>query len=323
MAGKNNDVGADIRMSALLLSALIKATDDELDTFVEKRSLDIDGSELRRVRDLLRELGALLKDSEDERWSHVLAAHRAIVGGEAEDDADEEAPDDIEETEPPDEPAQKPSLSDHPDIELPPSIENMLGAPEPPESIGSYPPSPWAEPTRAAELKARASSPLIAPPPVSDEPVPPSLVVPNATEPEMDASPDEEEGEENEEEEQEEHDVRHKTLPPAPMGEEVLPFASAPNPETPNSKSLPPPALASVIAGLPPMTVVSYAALCASCQAMPQRVAETHAKFGVTDGAARDSLDAVWKAKLAEDDRLHALWAALTDQFRSWLLELR
>ena len=96
-----------------------------------------------------------------------------------------------------------------------------------------------------------------------------------------------------------------------------------PNPATPETESLPPPALASVIAGLPPMTLVSYAALCASSDTMPTRLAETHAKFGVVSQAARDALDLAWQAKLNDDERLHQLWHALTQQFGDWLKRLR
>lgn len=168
--------------------------------------------------------------------------------------------------------------------DAPPTLREMLDAPLPDEQLGEFPPSPWTAISRAVERQTPAK-----PEPPPDDPAPPPIVRKPTTEP-----------------------------PEAPA-DEPLPFSERPNPHTPDAKSLPPTALASVIAGLPPMTVVSYAAFCASCEAMPQRLAETHAKFGVIGENARASLDDAWRRKLDEDARLHDLWQALTDQFRTWL----
>lgn len=387
MAGKDNDVGADIRMSALLVSALVKASDDELAGFLQKRqNLEIDEAQLMRVRDLIRELVHLLKAPSDDRWGDVDRAYDAIVGGDApparasahplEDEAGAE-----EMAGEPDPPAV------HPSIERPPALGELLGAPDPPPaSVRSYAPSPWVEPSRAHEHRHRNSAPLIAPPTAVAEPVPPPRVVPPAVvpaapasalgmaaggeleiadevsqagstviPPPMDSEPPRDgyasletppvataaealpppppaasqlagdtqppfDEDDEEETDRREPRTKTKTLPPVAMNDQALPFPSArPNPETPGISELPPEALASVIAGLPPMTVVSYAALAASSEALPVRRAETHAKFGVTDCAVRQSLDAAWQAKLDEDPRLRTLYTALHQQFRSWL----
>jgi hypothetical protein len=312
MPTKPSDVGAEIRMAALLMSALVKASDEELSRLGEKRSLAIEGRELQRVRDLLREMARLLRHPDDERWEHVAAACDAILGAPS-----EEAPmsEDGEE-----EGAEAPPSTPEPDdVTPPPSLDELLSISDsPPPSIGDFPPSPWTEPSRAVQSSVKASAPAIPPPPVS-EPAPPPMVTARNAEPPLPEAVDPP----LEESTADEGDERSRTLPPGPMESEALPFPSGPNPETPETESLPPPALASVIAGWPPMTVVSYAALCASCEAMPQRLAETHAKFGITDSAARESLDAVWRSKLEEDARLHALWSALTEQFKTWLIALR
>lgn len=408
MAGKDNDVGADIRMSALLVSALVKASDDELASFLHKRqSLEIDELKLKRVRDLIRELAQLLKQPSDVRWEDVESAYVAIVGGDT-----QEAADPIED---------ETSVADddgaaaievravHPSIDRPPVLGELLGAPDPPPaSARSYPPSPWVEPSRAHENKRKSA---IVPPPA--EPLPPPMVVPPIAEervdepvaeivdetshagstvipppmeseapaagsplpmpsspppaveapkaahvgqsagvPPVDASPlaassvatassapppaappprhggpetsqagdTQPPFDEDDEEETDKREPRTKTLPPVAMNDEALPFQAAPlQPDAPSIQDWPPEALASVITGLPPMTLVSYAALTASCDALPMRVGETHAKFGITDSAARRSLDAAWKATLDEDPRLLALWSTLHQQFKSWL----
>ena len=69
------------------------------------------------------------------------------------------------------------------------------------------------------------------------------------------------------------------------------------------------------------MTLPEYAALCATCGAFPDRVRETHAKFGVSNDAARRRLDEAWQQCFAEDGNLEELWRALRAQFRSWLVQ--
>jgi hypothetical protein len=69
------------------------------------------------------------------------------------------------------------------------------------------------------------------------------------------------------------------------------------------------------------MTLPEYAALCATCGAFPDRVRETHAKFGVSNDAARRRLDEAWQRCFAEHGDLEELWRALRAQFRSWLVQ--
>jgi hypothetical protein len=69
------------------------------------------------------------------------------------------------------------------------------------------------------------------------------------------------------------------------------------------------------------MSLPEYAALSAACGAFPDRVRETHAKFGVSDDAARRRLDEAWQKCFSEDGELEELWRTLRSQFRAWLVQ--
>ncbi len=362
MASKDQ-VGANVRMAALLVSALVKASDDELEAFLRKRQLSGSEAQLRVVRDLVRELFELLKDGNDERWDHVLTAHEAIVGGgvtslgprsEIDDAlAGEHDDDESDASEMQANSHGLPAL-----VDKPPTLEALLGAADvAPPSVHDFPPSPWVSPTRALEAKtppqrmppATPLAPLPPPrvgapaahfptPAAEPTPVPASLERPTPlpSEPpvtgttEIPPAPLSEAPpprpltdppqDEDALDDPAESRPRSITLPPMARSDHALPFALPPEPSMPG---LAPEELAHMLAGQPAMTVVSYAALTASCEVMPQRVAATHAKFGVTDSAARGMLDAAWRTKLERDPRLQALFNALRHQFSAWLSHLR
>ena len=69
------------------------------------------------------------------------------------------------------------------------------------------------------------------------------------------------------------------------------------------------------------MSAPVYAVLCATCGAFPDRVSETHAKFGIADHEAREALDDAWQRVFDEEPRLRELWDALFKQFRAWLIQ--
>jgi len=79
--------------------------------------------------------------------------------------------------------------------------------------------------------------------------------------------------------------------------------------------------LAEVRLGTPALTLAQYAALCAACGALPDRVHETHAKFGLPDAAAREELDSAWQQHFDTDPNAHHLWQVLLKQFRAWLVQ--
>ena len=67
------------------------------------------------------------------------------------------------------------------------------------------------------------------------------------------------------------------------------------------------------------MPVERYAALCALCGVFPERLTETHARFGIEDNDTRQKLDALWHGRFSKNTSLHQLWGVLFAQFRQWL----
>jgi hypothetical protein len=84
---------------------------------------------------------------------------------------------------------------------------------------------------------------------------------------------------------------------------------------------LAPDELVAMRAGEPPMTLARYAALCASCGAMPGRLDETLTRFGVADRAARTALDVAWRTRFDEEPALRELYDVLFARLRAWLIQ--
>ena len=161
-------------------------------------------------------------------------------------------------------------------------------------------PSPWVDPIKAAQHRAdrqaksrpRPSVPETEPPPPEPAPVQSTGALPVAAAEEVPAS---------------------ETAPEGPARPWVLPF------RTSEAHPLAPAEPWSEAAGEPAMTLPRYAAMCASCRAFPERVAETHAKFGIQGQAARLALDEAWRGRFEADPRLEELYRALLTRMSGWL----
>lgn len=65
--------------------------------------------------------------------------------------------------------------------------------------------------------------------------------------------------------------------------------------------------------------LADYAALCARCSVFPDEIRETNRAFGIADFDARQTLDASWHDRFANDQELGELWQLLFTRFRGWL----
>ena len=123
--------------------------------------------------------------------------------------------------------------------------------------------------------------------------------------------------------------VQPSAPPQAAPSQPVAAPLAAPSPHVPAAQPPPPPQR-----GAPPppaapssheaqqgleMSVSTYAAFCAACAAMPERVAETQREYGIASDDQRASIDDLWQDRFDEDPALHQQWEQMFARFRDQL----
>ena len=113
------------------------------------------------------------------------------------------------------------------------------------------------------------------------------------------------------------NDVLSSTVPPIEGQHSALPFTDEKTTErhSPQQSTTAPFDNKALTA----MPVEHYAALCALCGVFPERLTDTHARFGIEDNATRNQLDELWQTRFTKNSSLHQLWSVLFAQFRQWL----